>query len=257
MFSCTVVTFVLLNLSSVSRKNAKFANLTSSNLFLLPQFAATSQFVSDWKYFLPADAFCGKVGARTQRTNYIWNTDPSNLAPINSQIFNDAMVLYISRKKTLIIILPQNHHLQHFVFELVNMKGWTIFQNTVQEPPISIKFKRQQKSVTVSFTGTKFLIMINYLYLLNPQELFHYPHNSEWKWIMSAQVPAKSNKSSKILTNQKWFWVSCQEQSYFFLQKVLMVWFLFWRCDVELQSGKVINKKNIKWNKTSCGNSHF
>ena len=43
----------------------------------------------------------------------------------------------------------------------------------------------------------------------------------------------------------------------FFLQKVPTVWFLFWRWNAELQSGKVINKQNIKSNKTSDGNSHF
>ena len=145
-----------------------------------------------------------------QRTNYIWNTDPSNLALTKSQIFNDVTVPYISRKKTLIIFLPQNHHLQHFVFENNEYKWPDNISKHCLEPPISIKFKTQQKSVTVSFIGTKFLIMINYLYLLNPQELFHYPHNSEWKWIMSAQVLAKSNKSSEIFTNQKCLWVHSQ-----------------------------------------------
>ena len=55
--SCTVVTFALLNLSSAIGKNAKFAKPTSSNLFLLHQFTATSQYVSDRKYFWdPEDA---------------------------------------------------------------------------------------------------------------------------------------------------------------------------------------------------------
>ena len=70
MFSCTLVTFVLLNLSSASGKNAKFAKLTSSNMFLLQQVTATSQFVCYQKFIYP-DAFCGKIRARTQKTNYI------------------------------------------------------------------------------------------------------------------------------------------------------------------------------------------
>ena len=47
LFSCIVVAFVLLNMSSASGKNAKFAKLTSSNLFLFQQVTATSQCVSD------------------------------------------------------------------------------------------------------------------------------------------------------------------------------------------------------------------
>ena len=35
------------------------------------QFAATSQFESDQKYFLPSDTFWGKIRARMKRTNYI------------------------------------------------------------------------------------------------------------------------------------------------------------------------------------------
>ena len=65
------------------------------------------------------------------------------------------------------------------------------------------------------------------------------------------QVPANSTKSCQILTNQNFF----QVLSYFFYEKFLR----FHGCfeDAELQSGKVINKKNIKWNKTSHGKSHF
>ena len=255
MFSCIVVTFVLLNLSSASGKNAKFAKLTGSNLFLLQQVTATSQFVSDQKFF-PPNAFCGKIRVRTQRTNYIWNTDPSNLALTKSQIFNDVMVLYISRKKTFIIFLPQNHHLQHFVFDNNEYEWLNNTWKHCSEPPISIKFKTQQKSVTFLFPCTKFLIMINCLYCKNPQELFRYPHNSEWKWSRSAQVPAKSNKSSEIFDQSKMYLGPFPKTVFFFLQEVLTVWFLFWRRDAELQSGKVINKQNIKWNKTSHGNSH-
>ena len=136
-----------------------------------------------------------------------------------------------------------------FVFELMNIKGPTRFPNTVQESVISINSKTQQKSVTVLFTGTNSLIMINCLYCQNPQELFPYPHNTDWKWSM----PANSNKFSEIVDQSE---MSCQKLL-FSLRKVLMVLFLFWGCDMELQSGKVINKKNIKWNKISCGNFHF
>ena len=48
-----------------------------------------------------------------------------------------------------------------YVFELMNIKGPTRCPNTVQEPVISINSKTQQKSVTFSFTGTNFLMMIN------------------------------------------------------------------------------------------------
>ena len=119
------------------------------------------------------------------------------------------------------------------------------------EPPISIKFKTQQKSVTVLFTDTKFLIMINCLYCQNLQELFHYPHNSEWKWSMSALVPAKSNKSGEIFDQSKMSLGPFPKTVLFFLWKVLMVWFLFWRCNVELQSGKLLKSK------TSNGTKHL
>ena len=62
------------------------------------------------------------------------------------------MVPYISTKKlpegqlsflsqSFILFLPPYHYLQDFVFELMNIKGWTVFQNTVQKPFISINFK--------------------------------------------------------------------------------------------------------------------
>ena len=111
MFSCTVVTFVVLNLSSASGKNAKFARFYQhKSVFTSPVCCNFS--ICKWsKYLLPPNTFCGKIRARMQRTNYIWNTDPSNLALTKSQIFNDAMVLYISRKKTLIIFLPKKCYL--------------------------------------------------------------------------------------------------------------------------------------------------
>ena len=65
MFSCTVITFVLLNLFSASEKNAKFAKLTGSNLFILQQVTATSQFVSDQKCFPPDDIKSG-LGCKGQ-----------------------------------------------------------------------------------------------------------------------------------------------------------------------------------------------
>ena len=128
-------------------KMPSLQNLTGSNLFLVQQVTTTSQFVSDWKIF-PPDAFCGKIWTSTQRKNYIWNTDTSNLAlGTKSQIFNDVTVLYISRKKTLIIFLPQNHHLQHFVFNNNEYEWLDNISKHCSEPPISIKFKTQQKSV--------------------------------------------------------------------------------------------------------------
>ena len=42
----------------------------------------------------------------------------------------------------------------------MNIKGPTTCPNTVQELVTSINSKTQQKSVTVSFTGTNFVIMI-------------------------------------------------------------------------------------------------
>ena len=36
----------------------------------------------------------------------------------------------------------------------------------------------------------------------NLQELFRYSHNSHWKWNILAQLPAQSDKSCQILTNQ-------------------------------------------------------
>ena len=131
-----------------------------------------------------------------QRTNYIWNTDPSNLALTKSQIFNDVTVSHTSRKKTLMIFLPQNHHLWHFWIDRQYLK--TLFGTSHIH-----KFKTQQKSVTVLFTHTKFLIMINCLYCQNLQELFFYPHNSVWNWSLLAQVPAKRNKSSEIFDQSK------------------------------------------------------
>ena len=82
------------------------------------------------------------------------------------QIFHHDTVPYISTNKlykrqlsflshSFIHFPSLYHHLQYFVFELINIKGMTIFQNTVQEPLISIKFKIQQKSVTDWFTSTK------------------------------------------------------------------------------------------------------
>ena len=139
------------------------------------QFAAISQFESEQKYLLPLAAFCGKIMARTQKANYICNTDPSNPALSKSQIFNDVCTIHFHketiRNSVILFVslfypfLPLYHH------KICHM----IFPNTVQEPLISINSKTQQKSVTVSFT--KFLIMIKCLYLQNP--LFHFPHNSE------------------------------------------------------------------------------
>ena len=52
----------------------------------------------------------------------------------------------------------------------MNMMGQTISKNTVHIN-IPIKCETQQKSVTLSFTGTNFLIMINFFIFINPQKL--------------------------------------------------------------------------------------
>ena len=172
------------------------------------------------------------------------------------QIFHHDTVPYISTNRLyksqlsflshfFIHFLSLYHHLQYFVFELMNIKGMTIFQNTVQESLISIKFKIQQKSVTDWFTSTK---APN-----NDKVLDRHIHKNysiiqiilNVKWILLAQVPAKSNKSGQIFTNQKYFCIHSQELSYFFYKKFSQL-----HCcskDVKLQSWKVINNQKISW----------
>ena len=50
------------------------------------------------KYLLPLTTFCDKIRARMQRTNYIYNTDPSNPALSKAQISNYPVVPYICMK---------------------------------------------------------------------------------------------------------------------------------------------------------------
>ena len=71
---------------------------------------------------------------------------------------------------------------------------------------------------------------------------------------MSAQVMAKSNKSSEILTNERCLWVRSQKQCYFFYEK--LTWFDFCFEDVtqNFNQGKLLT---IKLDKTSRGNSNF
>ena len=87
--------------------------------------------------------FCDQIRARTQRTNYICSTDPSNptlsKAQINIQSFSSHMGTFppetiiksaihpicLTLSSFSSILSAQN--LQHFVFEVMNMAGHTIF----------------------------------------------------------------------------------------------------------------------------------
>ena len=94
MFSCTVVTFVLFNLSCKMGKMPSLQNLPAQIWFAFTRthFPPTSQFESQQKYLLPLTVFCDKIRARMQRTNYIYNTDPSSPALSKAQISNDPTV---------------------------------------------------------------------------------------------------------------------------------------------------------------------
>ena len=91
--------------------------------------------ICKWSKNLAPDTFRGKIRARMQRTSYIWNTDPSNLAPTKSQIYNNVMVPYISRKKTIIIFFHKIIIYSILCLIIMNMNSQTIFQNTVWNLP--------------------------------------------------------------------------------------------------------------------------
>ena len=84
-------------------KNAKFAKLTSSNLCCLHHYIFLQLLnvkLNENIYCLLASltTFCDKIRARTQRTNYICNTDPSNPALSKAQISNNHAVSKICTK---------------------------------------------------------------------------------------------------------------------------------------------------------------
>ena len=86
----------------------------------------------------------------------------------------------------------------------MSMTDGTKYQNTVRAlsyPDPSNHTRNQSHFLSLV---QSFLIMIksNSVYCHNLQELFWYPCNSEWKWFILAQFPAKSKKSCQILTNQ-------------------------------------------------------
>ena len=68
---------------------------------------------------------------------------------------------------------------------------------------------------------------------------------------MFAQVLAKSNKSIKILTNQKCLWVHSQEQSYFLYKKFSWFDFCFEYAMWNFNQGKLLTTK------TSNGKKHL
>ena len=134
-------------------ENAKFAKITSSNLFLLHQFTATSQYVSDQTYFLLPSAICGKIRGKKQRTNYIWNTDPSNLALSKTQIFNHVGSVHFHKetiRKSVILFVSLFYTLSSTLSSFAPFCVWSgeyelpdsILKHCT-EPPISIKFKTQ------------------------------------------------------------------------------------------------------------------
>ena len=59
--------------------------------FTCTHFVPNSQSESQGKYLLPLPAFCDKIRAKNQRTNYICNTDPSNPVLSKAQISNYPM----------------------------------------------------------------------------------------------------------------------------------------------------------------------
>ena len=101
--------------------------------------------------------------------------------------------------------LPLFHHkiCSIFVFEVMSMNGQTIFQKHCS----ALSYPNIQNTTEISHTffHQYKISLSNSLYCQHPQELFHYACNPEWKWIILAQLPAKSKKSSQILTIQNIF----------------------------------------------------
>ena len=208
-------TFVLINLSSACGKNAKFAklpNVQSVCAFTCMHLAATSQLESEQKYLCPLTTFCGKIRARTQRTNYICSSDPSNHALSKAQILDDfGPIQYMSirnhnRSESSFFCLTVSSFcfiLSSRICSILCLRWckWLARQllpNAVWHFHTQIFQNTMEISHSIIHMGTKFISMIKYLYLQNPGHLFHCPYKSEWKW---TKWCLKVATSCKILTN--------------------------------------------------------
>ena len=188
-------------------------------------------------FCLPAATLCGKIRARTQRTNYIWNTDPSNLALNTAHIFNYAGTIHFHKE----IVESQLSFFSLFYpfsSTLLSFAGFCVWTN---------EYKRLD-NISKNSTGTSYIheiqntteishSLVHYTRLFNHDKLLYLQIHKNYSiiHIILNQNKSCQHKCQLKVTNLVKFWPiknvfgSIPKNILIFSRKVLMVALLLWR----------------------------